>query len=166
MKRIWILCALLALLLTACGNAKTPEPLPEEDSPETAPAQLEVEDEAPDATGIDADVHQPAETPQTVDDPVSGYCGNTVTTVRAWDDEEEFSFWGDDSVTLTDIVINLDYNPDAICRCLPEYEVDTEFGDGYGVNLSDAYVRCDAGQASLTTEQAETIQNIILRNCV
>lgn len=163
MKHIWILCALLALLLTACGgDAGTPGQLPEEPSPETVPADLEAETEPPPE---DAHEHQPAETTQTVEDPVSGYCGNTVTTVRAWGEEEEFSFWGSDSVALTDIVINLEYDPDAICRCLPEYEVDTEFGDGYGVNLSDAYARCDAGQAPLTAEQVETIQGIILRNC-
>lgn len=161
MKRIWIVCALLALLLAACGGeAKMPEQLPE-----TAPANLEVERETPPAE--DAHEHQPAETPQTVENPVSGYCGNTVTTVRGWNDGEEegVSFWGGDSVTLTDILINLEYDPETVCRCLPEYRVDTEFGDGYGMNLTEAYARCGAGQAPLTAEQAETIQDIILRNC-
>lgn len=161
MKRVWILCILLALVLTACGGErKTPEPS-QEDIPESVPTNLEAEN----PSDSEEDHHQPAETAQTVEDPVSGYCGNTVTSVRSWPDGEEVSFWGGDSVTLTDIVINLDYNPDAICRCAPEYGVDTEFGDGYGVNLTNAYVRCDAGQASLTAEQVETIQDIILRNC-
>lgn len=163
MKRVWILCALLAMLLTACGGgAKTPGQVPDEPSPEAVPTDLETEAETP---SEDAHEHQPAETAQTVEGPVSGYCGNTVTTVRAWGEEEEFSFWGSDSVSLTDIVINLEYDPDAICRCLPEYEVDTEFGSGYGVNLTEAYARCDAGQAPLTAEQVETIQGVILRSC-
>lgn len=109
------------------------------------------------------DVHEPAAEPQTVADPVSGYCGNTVTKVTL--DGEEYSFWGGDSVTLTDIVINLAYDPESVCRCLPEFTVDTEFGDGYGVNLTESYVRCEAGQAALTAEQAETIRDILERNC-
>ena len=109
------------------------------------------------------EVHEPAAEPQTVADPVTGYCGNTVTEVTL--DGETYSFWGDDSVTLTDIVINLDYDPEAVCRCLPEFTVDTEFGDGYGVNLTESYVRCEAGQASLTVEQAEAIREIVERNC-
>lgn len=107
------------------------------------------------------DIHAPAAEPQTVDNPVTGYCGNTVTTVKL--DGEEFSFWGDDSVALTDIVINLAYDPERICRCLPEFTVDTEFGDGYGVNLTESYARCDKGQASLTAEQTKTIREIVER---
>ena len=109
------------------------------------------------------EVHAPAAEPQTVENPVTGYCGNTVTEVTL--DGETYSFWGDDSVALTDIVINLAYNSEAICRCLPEFTVDTEFGNGYGVNLSDHYVRCEAGQALLTAEQAEKIRGILERNC-
>lgn len=109
------------------------------------------------------EVHEPAAEPQTVADPVSGYCGNTVTEVTL--DGETYSFWGSDSVNLTDIVINLAYDPEAVCRCLPEFTVDTEFGDGYGVNLSESYVRCEAGQAPLTAEQTEAIRGIVERNC-
>lgn len=107
--------------------------------------------------------HDPAAEPQTVPDPVSGYCGNTVTEVIL--DGETYSFWGDDSVRLTDIVINLAYDPNSVCRCLPEFTVNTEFGDGYGVNLTESYARCGEGQAPLTAEQVETIQGILDRNC-
>ena len=107
--------------------------------------------------------HDPAAEPQTVEDPVSGYCGNTITEVTL--DGVAYSFWGDDSVALTDIVINLAYDPNSVCRCLPEFTVNTEFGDGYGVNLTEHYVRCEDGQAPLTAEQAETIQGILDRNC-
>lgn len=107
--------------------------------------------------------HQPADSPQTVDDPISGYCGNTVTSVTV--DEETYSFWGSDSVTLTDILINLAYDPEHLCRCMPEFTVDTEFGNGYGVNLTESYARCEAGQADLTAEQTETIRAILERNC-
>ena len=109
------------------------------------------------------EVHAPAAEPQTVEDPVTGYCGNTVTEVVL--DGEAWSFWGSDSVALTDIVINLAYDPEAVCRCLPEFTVNTEFGDGYGVNLTESYVRCEAGQASLTEAQTEAVRAIVGRNC-
>ena len=109
------------------------------------------------------DRQKAAEEPQTAADPVTVYCGNTVTEVTL--DGETYSFWGGDSVNLTDIVINLAYDPGSICRCLPEFTVDTEFGDGYGVNLTESYVRCEAGQAPLTAEQTEEIRGIIERNC-
>lgn len=111
---------------------------------------------------FDSHSHVPAKTPLPVDDPVSGYCGNTVTEV-VWN-SEAFSFWGTDSVTLTDILINLAYDPEQICRCLPEFTVNTEFGAGYGVNLSGAYARCEKGQAALTAEQVDKIREIIQEN--
>ena len=107
--------------------------------------------------------HSPAAEPLTVEDPVTGYCGNTVTEVVL--NDETFSFWGGDSVTLTDILIHLNYDPDQICRCLPEFTVNTEFGGGYGVSLSGAYARCEAGQAALTAEQLEQIRGILEENC-
>lgn len=106
--------------------------------------------------------HAPAAEPQTVEDPVSGYCGNTVTTVTAGG--ETYSFWGGDSVELTAILENLAYAPE-ICRCMAEFTVDTEFGAGYGVNLTESFARCEAGQAALTAEQAEAIRDILERNC-
>lgn len=128
-----------------------------DDVPEEALATME-------AAGYDfgRHTHVPAERPQIVNDPVTGYCGNTVTKVTV--DGEEHSFWGDDSVTLTDILINLVYDPE-VCRCAVEYTVDTEVGGGYGVNLTESFARCEAGQAALTAEQTETVRDILTRNC-
>nr|WP_326184309.1 hypothetical protein [uncultured Oscillibacter sp.] len=107
--------------------------------------------------------HQPANQPQTVEDPVSGWCGNTSATVYA--DGQEYTLWGNDAIALTDVLINLSYDPDQVCRCMTEFTVDTEFGTGYGVNLTESFARCDAGQASLTADQTETIRDILDRNC-
>lgn len=74
----------------------------------------------------------------------------------------EVSFWGDDSVVLTDFLLYLDYS-DRICRCQSEYNINTEFGTGYGINLTEGYIRHDGGQTSLTAEQIETIQGILDR---
>ena len=103
--------------------------------------------------------HTPAAEPQTIAEPVTGYCGNTQTTLYIG--QKEYTFRYGHSVTLTDILVNLDYNPDQVCRCRPEYTVDTEFGTGYGINLTQGYARCAQGQANLTQEQIDTIAQII-----
>lgn len=134
----------------------------EEGTPEDIPAETPAALEELGCT-FDFHTHAPADEPLTVENPASGYCGNTVTTVCL--DDKEYAFWGGDSVTLTDILINLAYDPEQICRCMTEFAVDTEFGNGYGVNLSESFVRCGAGQAALTAEQAETIRDIARRSC-
>ena len=48
-----------------------------------------------------------------------------------------------------------------VCRCAPEFTVKTEFGEPYGVNLSQGYARSEEGQADLTKEQIEKIQEIL-----
>ena len=107
----------------------------------------------------DDHTHVPADDPQTVDDPVTGYCGNTMTTIIL--DDMEYTFEGSDSVNLTDILINLKYDPMRVCRCAPEFTVKTEFGDPYGVNLSQGYARCEEGQADLTEDQIKLIREIL-----
>lgn len=103
--------------------------------------------------------HTLAVQPQIVDDPITGYCGNTMTTIVL--DGKEYTFMGSDSVNLTDILINLKYDPNQVCRCAPEFTVKTEFGEPYGVNLSRGYARCDQGQADLTPNQVKLIQQIL-----
>ena len=153
-----LLCGILPLLsLTACGGPAQPAA----DAPEALTEQQMAE--PPETAPEDGHRHTPAAQPLTVEDPVSGYCGNTVTEVTV--DGETYSFWGSDSVALTDILLNLAYDPDQVCRCMPEFTVDTEFGDGYGVNLTESYARWGGGQAALTEEQTETIRDIVDRNC-
>ena len=103
--------------------------------------------------------HGAAVTPQIVEAPITGYCGNTWTALYIGDKKYEFMYGH--SVTLTDILVNLAYDPMKVCRCKPEYTVDTEFGTGYGINLTQGYARCEKGQADLTREQIEAIGEII-----
>ena len=107
----------------------------------------------------DLHLHMSAIRPETVDNPVTGYCGNTVTTIIL--EEKEYTFMGSDSVNLTDILINLKYDPMKVCRCASEFTVKTEFGEPYGVNLTLGYARCEEGQANLTVEQIKLIQEIL-----
>ena len=55
-------------------------------------------------------------------------------------ESRKVSFWYDDSVALTDLLLYLDYSGE-VCTCLPEYSVDTEFGAGYGVSLTGGFAR-------------------------
>lgn len=103
--------------------------------------------------------HRFAEKEQTVDDPVEGYCGNMLTTIYL--DEMNFTLAGSYSVAITDILINLDYDKDQICRCMAEFTVDTETLAGIQVNLTQGFARCEKGQAALTEEQAQILQDII-----
>lgn len=103
--------------------------------------------------------HQVATQAQTVADPITGYCGNIQTTLHIGN--KAYTFMYGYSVTLTDILINLNYDPMRICRCIPEYTVDTEFDKGYGINLTEGYARCEKGQADLTQEQIDQITEII-----
>ena len=114
-----------------------------------------------DVNMYDGHSHSPANEAQTVDDPVSGYCGNTQTTIY-FDNDKSYTFMSGNSVTMTDILVNLKYDKNKLCKCLPEYKVDTEFGIGYGINLTEGYARCDKGQADLTREQIDKLKEIIL----
>lgn len=107
----------------------------------------------------DTHTHMTAVSPQTVADPITGYCGNTWTTIRVG--EQKYGFWGSNSVALTDILVNLDYKPEKVCKCRPEFYVDTDFGSDYGVNLNSGYVRYEKGQADLTAEQVKQIEEIL-----
>ena len=107
----------------------------------------------------DTHLHMTALTPQIVEDPVTGYCGNTQT--RLYIDGKEYWFMYGNSVTLSDLLVNLDYDPGKVCRCMAQYTADTEFGTNYQINLDYGFVRCDLGQADLTQEQIQTIADII-----
>ncbi len=104
-------------------------------------------------------IHQVPTQAQTADDPVTGYCGNTWTTLYI--DGKEYGFMGCNSVALTDLLVNLNYDPNKVCRCMPQYKADTEFGTNYHIHLDYAFVRCDKGQAELTAKQVEQISAII-----
>ena len=83
---------------------------------------------------------------------------NTQTTVYIG--EDKYVFTGENSVTLTTVLNELNYG-DEVCYCAPEYYVDTKFGKDYGINLTEAYVKYDGKQVGLSTEQYDTIEKII-----
>lgn len=163
---LFAISLLLLFGLSACGNpAKMAEPGPS--APPEASLPLPDAPASPESEGEPAPDHPHALSAGgniVEHDPV-GYCGNTVTKISGetrpgepW----EVSFDGGDSVALTDLLLYLDYS-DELCKCLPEYRVDTEFGTEYGVNLTEGYARHGGGQVSLTAEQIETIRGILDR---
>lgn len=87
------------------------------------------------------------------------YCGNMEVTVTV--DGTAHHISGSDAVELTDILVWLDYNPGVVCRCMAEFTVDTETLEGIQVNLTEAFARCERGQAALTQAQVQTIRTIL-----
>ena len=87
------------------------------------------------------------------------YCGNTVTTVHIGG--ESFDLTGSDSIAITDILANLDYDPNKVCRCAAVFAVDIEGMENIQVHLGEAFARCERGQADLTEEQVQTIRAIV-----
>ncbi len=104
--------------------------------------------------------HTPAATPQLIDEPsIGGYCGNTSTTVRSLNGKAASFMYGP-SVTITAMFNDLRYDQ-PLCECKAEYVVDTEFGLGYEVNLSAAFVRYEGKQAVLTAAQIDELRTAI-----
>ena len=102
--------------------------------------------------------HAPSEE-KTSSDAAGGYCGNTSATVYL--DGEAHVISGTEAVALTDILDNLPYDPAKVCNCVAEFTIDTEMTSGYEINLTESFVRCELGQADLTSEQAQTIREIL-----
>ncbi len=144
MKKTGLLisCILLVGTLAACGKTQTGVTAPTKQATPLATTHT----------------HETVATPRTEKEPQMLYCGNTMTTIRV--DNQKYGFDGERSVTLTDLLLHLQYT-EPVCNCLSEYVVDTEFGTGYGISLDGCYVRHDGRQVSLTQEQTEKITEII-----
>lgn len=87
------------------------------------------------------------------------YCGNMEVTIDVAG--ERFTISGSDAVKVTDILVNLDYDPDAVCRCMTDITVDTETLTGIQLNTAEGFARCEKGQAALTEKQAAVLQEVI-----
>lgn len=160
MKKRWMICLALVLALLGLSACSKGQPQTEQDS-SVDPPQTEQTAQTPDVhthtTGTDDNVviHDPA-----------GYCGNTLTTITyspAEGDGWSRTFSGSASVNLTDLLRYLDYREENLCKCMPEYTVDTEFGQGYGLSVTQdgGYARYQGAQANLTPEQAATVLEIL-----
>lgn len=73
---------------------------------------------------------------------------------------QKYAISGDAAAQLCDILNNLAYSPHKVCRCLPQFKIETETAV-YGIHLLEGYARCEAGQAKLTQQQKETIKAIV-----
>lgn len=140
----------------AAPAAQAPRESPAEEAQITGDTQASAASTAEEALCIDH-AHTPAESLEKEN--VSGWCGNLSATVYL--DGEIYPLSGSHAVTLTDILYRLDYSPDMLCRCMAEFTVDTEMGQGYEVNLTEYFVRFEGGQASLTIEQADVLQSVL-----
>lgn len=105
--------------------------------------------------------HRFAEPDASVEDVPSGYCGNLIVTVTIAG--ESYFLTGADSLAMTEILRELPYDSSQVCRCMAEFTVDTELLSGIEMNLTQGFARCEKGQAALTEEQAQILQEIIDR---
>lgn len=114
---------------------------------------------APKDDAADEHTHAPSKKPKTVSDPIKGFCGNIITKLEK-DGVVRF-IESDDSVTLTALVINLDYS-EPMCKCAAEFSVYVETEkEPYEVNLSQNFIRFQGKHASLTADQTETVRKIV-----
>ena len=147
----------------AAAAPMAPVPVEDEVAAEEAMPEAPAQDSASGTTaenGICIDhSHRYAEDMEPMEEIPSGYSGNLMTRVFA--DGQKYELHGADSAAMTDILTRLDYNPNAVCRCMAEFIVDTEKLSGIHVNLTQGFARCEKGQAALTEEQARILQDII-----
>ncbi len=160
MKKIFVLLLLLIFVFSFTGCSKENEA-----QGKTPDGDQTTSEETGVVSNQGDHIHQLATGNNIVEHEAVGYCGNTMTTVKYNRPDEadkswEKSFWGGASVKVTDLLTYLDYSED-ICKCLPEYTIDTEFGEGYGVSLSEGYARHGDKQASLTEEQLTFLREVI-----
>ena len=144
---------------TAAAVDKAPMSIAEAADQKNAAPNFDAIEEAAPADGGHS--HDPAGEPESANDMEDGYCGNTSATVTL--DGSVYTLPGSDAITLTAILEHLDYTSDDICSCSAEFTVKTEIGAEYEVNLTEYFVRCDAGQAALTQKQADAIREIVER---
>lgn len=117
-------------------------------------------DEAPAEDSLSVDhSHRFAEAKKEAEEIPSGFCGNLVTRITL--DGVQYDLHGADSDAVTNILQSLDYDPDAVCRCMAEFTVDIETMAGIEVNLTEAFARCELGQAALTEQQVVILRDIV-----
>lgn len=91
-------------------------------------------------------------------------CGSEVMTLKyrgaGADVLWQYSFMGVESAAVTYLLRNLEYTED-ICKCLPEYMVESEFGN-FGVSLKEGYARQGQKQAKLSQEQLDELTRIFI----
>ena len=93
----------------------------------------------------------------------------TVLTVRytslSAPEEQVCILTGEDAAYLSALLTALDYDPMALCKCVPPIIVTAENGAEYGLNLSEHYAcswsAIPQGQACLTREQCARIQAML-----
>lgn len=85
---------------------------------------------------------------------------DTVTTVH-FEDGEQYSFSGENSVYLTALLRDATYRTEELGEYDAPYTVDTEYGTGYRVNTYDGFVCTETQRAWFTAEETERVLTIL-----
>ena len=98
----------------------------------------------------------------TIQQPTEKVPDSDVQTTIYFKNENTYMVISENSaVTMIDILENLQYDKNKMCKCMAEYDVKTELGIVYGINFTAGYARCDKGQAELTQAQIDLLKELI-----
>lgn len=148
----------------AAAAPKAPVPVEDEVAAEEAMPEAPAQDSATGTVtenGICIDHSHRFAEPVAPGEVPSGYCGELTVTVTIAG--QPHSLTGADALAMTEILRALPYDPAQVCRCRTDITVDTETLKGIQLNLTEAFARCELGQAALTEEQVRILQEIIDR---
>ncbi len=81
----------------------------------------------------------------------------TATVLGA--DDAQYDCVGEDAMYLTTLVADMIFRPEQVCKCEAEMQIQTSMGT-VEISLSDAFVRCEQGQASLTQAQLQKLSGM------
>ena len=97
--------------------------------------------------------------PTATDDELYREYDNTAVTKIEFSDSTEYSFTGENSATLTNLLSSFWYSNSDWCKCEATVTITTEI-DTYFVS-PDHFARGDRGQANFTEKQAKTVKKIV-----
>ena len=97
--------------------------------------------------------------PQTLEEPPLGSISGGQTIL--YTEGKRYSFHYGPSTEITQLLEGLTYDPQAVCDCLPKYQVITATATSYYIDLTEGFARCDKGQAALTPQQVQQLESIL-----
>lgn len=103
--------------------------------------------------------HTTTNSDNTVPNKIHATCGNVVSTIH-FDKDTFYSFMYTESLTLHEMLTNLNYDSNKLCKCISEYQIEVDTKN-YEINLTQSYARSDDGQVELTEEQVKTLKEVI-----
>lgn len=107
---------------------------------------------------VDEHSHALAEQPQLLEDMDDGQYDTATAKVSI--NGKEYTFDGENSAKLLNMLVGLDYDEQQVCECTAELQVESG-ADCYEINRMQAFARCKRGQVALTWGQLIELDEIL-----